>query len=186
MHRLAIILLLSSISLLPVKSQDFHVVTGKSVIIDGTTSFGKFSCTYEQAESRDTLKLQGQTNRNVLLDITLPVDEFGCGNKMLDRDFNKTLQADEFPHMRVQVGHFVFKEDKYESSLDLTLVGKRMMLENLPFVLKEEDGKSYLLANFEVNFSYFDIEPPQKFLGLLKVKEELRIDLRLDLLDFDQ
>lgn len=179
MIRNIIIILVSSISLLPLKSQDYQVVTGKSVVIDGVTSFGKFSCVYQKEDLQDTLQITQEHKEESFFDISLPVDDFGCGNKLLNKDFGKTLQSKEHPHMSVTVNHFAFENDRFESCLNVTLVGKTLALEHLPFELIEEQGKKYLEADFEVKFSQFEIEPPKKFLGLLKVKEELKVSLRL-------
>lgn len=177
-----IIFLISSISLLPLKAQDFQVVTGKSVIIDGMTSFGRFACDYQTLKEVDTLVYEsGYVRQTPVMDINLPVDEFGCGNKMLNRDFNKTLQAEEYPYIHVLVEQFFKEGEAYFSSLRLKLVGKELYMEKLPFVLMEEKGERYLKAEFELNLRYFDLTPPKKFLGLLKVQEELNIKLKLSL-----
>lgn len=177
-----IIILLSSISLLPLKAQDFQVVTGKSVIIDGVTSFGKFACDYETANEADTIHFRADVVRETpVMDINLPVDQFGCGNKMLNRDFNRTLQSDDFPFIHVLVEQFFKEQDAYFSSLRLKLVGKELYMEKLPFVLLEEESGKFLKAEFALNLKYFDLTPPKKFLGLLKVHEELNIRLELQL-----
>ncbi|HEY9117095.1 MAG TPA: hypothetical protein VIN11_04665 [Roseivirga sp.] len=177
-----IIILLSSISLLPLKAQDFQVVTGKSVIIDGVTSFGRFACDYETVDEADTIRFRaGLVRETPVMDINLPVDQFGCGNKMLNRDFNKTLQSEEYPYIHVLVEQFFRDGESYYSSLRLKLVGKELYMEKLPFVLLEDESGKFLKAEFALNLNYFDLTPPKKFLGLLKVHEELNIRLELEL-----
>ena len=182
MIKIVIIVLLSSFSLLPLRAQDFQVVTGKSVIIDGVTSLGRFACDYSTENEADTLQfIAGYVRESPVMDIYLPVDDFGCGNKMLNRDFNKTLQSDEYPFIHVLVEQFFKEDEAYFSSLRLKLVGKELYMERLPFLLVEEGGGLFLKAEFELNLRYFDLEPPKKFLGLLKVQEELNINLKLSL-----
>ena len=175
--RIIFILLIGSISLLPLKAQDFQVITGKSVHINGLTSFGTFACFYQEQQQTDTLVVNGQSE-SPLLDISLPVNEFGCGNKMLNRDFNKTLQSDDYPIIAVMVDEFIHEDGQYYSSIALDIVGKQLRMSDLPFV---RNNKNQLIATFEISLSYFDIEPPKKFLGLLKVHETLKINLALDL-----
>jgi len=175
--RIFIFLLISSTSLLSSKAQDFQVITGKSVNIDGVTSFGKFACFYEEEQQTDTLVINGLSEKPVL-DISLPVNEFGCGNKMLTRDFNKTLKSKDYPFISVVVDEFIHKEGNYFSSLELDIVGKQLRMNELPFIRNDQDQ---FIASFEISLSYFDIEPPKKFLGLLKVHETLKINLVLDL-----
>lgn len=182
MIKKTLLILILSTSLLPLKAQDFLVVTGKSVTINGNTSFGRFACDYLDDEG-DTLVFEaGYVRENPVMDIVLPVHEFGCGNKMLDRDFNKTLQSEEYPYIRVKVEQFLLEDGEYFSSLSLKLVGKELLMEKLPFILEEsKDGETILKAEFELNLKYFDLTPPKKFLGLLKVHEELHIKLSLAL-----
>lgn len=179
------ILLLLQISLLPLQSQDYMVVTGKSVIINGTTTIGKFTCDLEQESKSDTVIFHQDhsvENHPPVLDIALEVKKFGCGNKMLNKDFNHTLKSTEYPHIRVVVDHFYHEGDRYYSSLRLKLAGKELYMERLPFLMKDQKGAKSLAADFHLNLSYFDLDPPKKFLGLLKVREELHILLNLQLL----
>ncbi len=184
--RIVLLILFSSISLLPLRAQDFEVVTGKSVIIDGKTSFGRFACDFDTANEMDTIYFNSKKSRNkITLDINLPVDEFGCGNRMLNRDFNKTLQSSEYPFIHVLVERFFKEGNHYFSSLRLKLVGKELYMEKLPFIMEEgvDSDSKFLAAEFSLNLRYFDLEPPKKFLGLVKVHEELNIRLKLGIKD---
>lgn len=182
MIKVVLAILFSSISLLPLKAQNFEVVTGKSVIIDGVTSFGKFACDFQTDNESDTIYFESSAHSGqLILDIHLPVDEFGCGNRMLNRDFNKTLQSKEYPFIHVIVERFFKEGDHYFSSLRLKLVGKELYMEKLPFIVEAagESNDKFLVAEFDLNLRYFDLEPPKKFLGLIKVHEELNIRLKL-------
>ncbi len=178
-------LVLLQVSLWPLQSQDYMVVTGKSVIINGTTTLGKFTCDLEQQGRSDTVIFHQDHSHEIhppVLDIALEVKAFGCGNKMLDKDFNHTLKSSEYPHIRVVVDHFFHEGDRYYSSLILKLAGKELYMERLPFLMKGEKGAKSMEADFHLNLSYFDLDPPKKFLGLLKVREELTILLNLQIL----
>ncbi len=134
-------------------------------------------CIYQEEQAIDTLEINGEPG-NPVLDISLPVNEFGCGNKMLNRDFKKTLKSEDYPFISVVVDKFIKKDGQYFSSLELDLVGKQLRMNELPFILNDQEQ---LVATFEINLSYFDLDPPKKFLGLLKVHERLKIFLALDL-----
>lgn len=182
MIKTVVIIIISSISLLPLKAQDFQVVTGKSVTLDGKTSLGRFACNYQTTEDADTIFLKtNMTRQGVVLDISLPIDDFGCGNRMLNRDFNKTLHAEEFPFIHVTVERFYKEGSHYFSALRLRLVGKELYMDKLPFILQESADEKALIAEFELSLKYFDLDPPKKLLGLLKVHEELAIRLKLSL-----
>lgn len=173
-----------SISLLHLKAQNFKVITGKSVVIEGQTSFGKFSCHYQTHNKADTIYFESsERGKHPVLSIHLPVEAFGCGNKMLNRDFSKTLKSDEYPIIQVWVDRFFKRDGRYFSSLRLKLVGKELYMEELAFKLEGDENDKVLSATFGLDLQYFDLEPPKKLLGLLKVHNELNIDLRLNLLE---
>lgn len=182
MFKRVIILFIGSLSLLPLNAQNFQVVTGKSVIIDGVTSLGRFACDYQSNNEFDTLLFDSNKIRTEpVMDILLPVNQFGCGNKMLERDFSRTLRSENYPFIHVLVQQFFKEGDAYFSSLKLKLVGKELYMEKLPFILIEEGNHRFLKAEFEINLKYFELDPPKKFLGLLKVHEELKIRLFITL-----
>jgi len=58
-------------------------------------------------------------------------------------------------------------------------------MEKLPFIMEEgvDSDSKFLVAEFSLNLRYFDLEPPKKFLGLVKVHEELNIRLKLGIKD---
>lgn len=156
------------------QGQNYLVVTEKILVINGKTSLGKFSCAYENGKDQDTVQFARTTEYSV----RIPVDSFGCGNRMLDRDFAKTLRAEEYPFIEVLLEDFESKNSSYSGVLNLRLLGKELEIASVNFMEKESDSGKLLTTNLSIGLTQFQINPPKKFFGLLKIQDELKIELQ--------
>ncbi len=166
---LIIILLLSFSSFTP-NVDDFILLNSKTFSVKGSTSIGKYDCDYK-TETRDTLFL----NQKKGISYKIPVKKFGCGNFLLTGDFRKTLKEKQYPWVFIDVSDVRKDGQLYKYNLRLDLAGKVKHFQNLN--LKRE--KTGLKGEIELKFSDFDLEPPKKLGGAIKVKEEISLTIDL-------
>ena len=157
-------------------SNEMLVITEKQIKVSGVTSLGKFTCDYCLDDAKDTL-ISNQTNSSGTLQFTIPVDEFSCGNFMLNRDFRKTLKSDDHPSARVRVSNLVKRENGYYCTLRLEIVGKELTFEN--FHLAKFSHK--LTGKLMLSFGELDLHAPKKLGGLIKVDEKLTLQIELSI-----
>ncbi len=155
-------------------TNELLVITEKQVKVSGVTSIGKFTCDYCIDDMKDTL-ISNRTNRSGTLQFTIPVDDFSCGNFMLNKDFRKTLKSDEYPSAKVKVSNLVKKENGYFCHLRLQIVGKELIFEN--FHLTKSDQK--LTGKLTLSFDELELKAPKKLGGLIKVDETLHLQIEL-------
>ncbi|MFC2188008.1 hypothetical protein [Peijinzhouia sedimentorum] len=155
-------------------TNEMLVITEKQIKVSGVTSIGKFTCDYCIDDMKDTL-ISNRTNRSGTLQFTIPVDDFSCGNFMLNKDFRKTLKSDEYPSAKVQVSNLVKKENGYFCHLRLQIVGKELIFEN--FHLTKSDQK--LTGKLTLSFDELELKAPKKLGGLIKVDETLHLQIEL-------
>lgn len=155
-------------------TNEMLVITEKQIKVSGVTSIGKFTCDYCIDDMKDTL-ISNRTNRSGTLQFTIPVDDFSCGNFMLNKDFRKTLKSDEYPSAKVQVSNLVKKENGYFCHLRLQIVGKELIFEN--FHLTKSDHK--LTGKLTLSFDELELKAPKKLGGLIKVDETLHLQIEL-------
>ncbi|RKQ42590.1 hypothetical protein BXY85_3201 [Roseivirga pacifica] len=176
-HTITLLLLISSLAL---KGQESFELVRKSVFIDGSTSIGRFSCVYQM----DSIT-QVSVGKNPEVDVfgfQLPVKEFSCGNRMLNKDFVKTLRGDEYPNIEVVVEDFYKQGIGYAGDIRLTLIAQDHQIEALPFELNIIEGDTdYLEGTFLIDLNELEISPPKKLFGLIKVRNELKVKLRLEI-----
>lgn len=150
------------------------VIQEKRVAVNGRTSIGGFTCRYSDRNVRDTLFVDFSTRTpDLVFDIV--VDDFGCGNFMLNRDFKKTLKSKEFPKARVSVGNIRTSNSKYFCDLTVNMVGKKLDFPNLELVRNTEG----VTAQIGMGFSTLGLEPPSKMGGLVTVDEALKLEIFL-------
>ncbi len=153
--------------------KEYLVVSTKQFTVQGTTSIGGFECNYE-LHTKDTLFLN-QVNKTNKISHFIPVKKFGCGNFILNNDFRKTLKEKEFPYIKMELSNFKSSKNVYYCDLNLNLVGRQKMYKQLP--LKWESNR--LVGSLTLNFSDFELRPPQKMGGMIKIQEEIKLSILL-------
>ncbi len=169
-------IILFGLTFLPGGRKESIIILKQAFTIEGATSVGKFTCTYE-LEQRDTLytnRLQGDTS----VRYNIPSDAFGCRNFLLNRDFKKTIKAKDYKEIRVDITKLRKKDNHYLCDLKLKLAGKEKIYEGTPLKANEEGLTGFLI----VQFSEFELTPPKKMGGLVKVKEDIKISIDLTVL----
>ena len=176
MKTLSIVLFLMLMAFKPVDDH-YLVIQGKSIIVDGNTNIGRFSCGY-MSEQNDTLFFN-KLNQNPYA-FTLIVPEFECGKFFLNRDFRHTLKAEQYPEIVVRVLDLEPTGQKtLKGKIKLHLAGRTKMMDNIEFnVVNHQRGQS-LNACFMISASEFNLTPPNKLGGLIKADDEINITVEL-------
>lgn len=150
------------------------VITQKTISVSGQTSIGSFNCSFVRNGLKDTLSLNSQT-KGAALNFNIPVSEFACGNFLLNRDFRKTIKAEEYPRCIVSVANLKKYHQNYTCKLTVFIVGKTLEFDD--FQLKKT--KEGLEGNLSLSFSELELEAPKKMGGLIKVEEQLDLQILL-------
>lgn len=172
--RILLLLLLILLGI-PTK-QRMMIVTRKTIQVSGQTSLGGFNCDYNRIGVKDTLFLDADnTVKEIVFDV--PVQDFSCGNFLLNRDFRKTLQAETFPQAIVKVKNLKSNYGYYTCDLTVNLVGKRLDFNGL-MLKRVADG---LTGELVLSFEQLELKAPSKMGGLVKVEEKLNLSIFLGL-----
>lgn len=158
-------------------SGDSIVILKQAFTIEGGTSVGDFTCTY-RLEQRDTVETNSRLPEDSSITYYIPSDAFGCSNFLLNRDFRKTIKAKEYKDIKVEISGFKKTGRHYTCRLKLRLAGKEKVYTDTP-LRTTADG---LTGKLLVQFSEFDLTPPKKLGGMVKVKEDIKISVNLTLL----
>jgi len=179
------LLVASVLSMLSFGSSDpgittFLSIQGQRVTVSGQTSVGGFRCTLEKETEATKIALQGSSGSGAaLLYLTLPVKAFSCGNFLLNRDFQKTLKMEQHPHIRVEVLRLQANGAHFIGKLDLTVAGTKKKLDNIQFRYQTYKKSKVLRSQLTLKMSEFGLTPPSRFGGLVRVEEELVIEVDL-------
>jgi len=134
--------------------------------INGKTNVNSFKCKnhqfYFEKEAHNFFSSK-------LPNIYLKYVEFDCGNKMMNRDFQKILQADNYPYLHINFLKFTQTEsESYVAVIEVTMVQK-----TIKYVVDFKMANGHLVGDKNVKFSDFNIVPPKKMGGLIVVKDDL-------------
>ncbi|MFV0593708.1 MAG: YceI family protein [Draconibacterium sp.] len=148
------------------------------VLIQGSSNINKF----EFINNNPVItNLKNQTSGTKLSqNIRIPVRDFSGPNKLMLSDFYKMLHADQYPDIKIKVEAYNsmdLDEESGSTLLDtkITIAGKTHDYLIPCEVIYCENKGAILKGNLEVQLSAFDIDPPQKILGAVKVDNDVFI-----------
>ena len=171
----------------------YRITDFSALEINGKTNINNFCCVYDDTYNKAILKYRYDTDySDIYFDeakLTIKTKNLDCGKKLINKDLLKTLQADQYPHIMLQL-----KEIKNSKGGDLSQCDEWFDLVAItdititchtntyefPIRMKKID-----LHNFRVSgqtalqLCDYEIEAPTAMLGLIKVKDTLEINFDL-------
>lgn len=116
--------------------------------------------------------------------VKITVASFNCHNELITNDLRKTLKASQYPYLVIR---FLSLErfpdlqnmrDCIKGCVEIELAGKCKQFQlNYSFV----NSGSCMQLNGSKNFCFsdFDLSPPKKLAGLIKVKDDFNVQFQL-------
>ena len=158
------------------------------LVISGSTNVNKFHCRYSVSELDRPLSViyevgaERYTFRNTRLKLANSC--FDCGGRAINRDFQELLKTDEYPEVQLKLLYVEIPEndlDPLKVGVEVTLAGEARTFETL--VVCDRSGSLCIEGYLDVCFSDFDLEPPTKVMGIIKVSDQLTVSLKLKILN---
>ena len=162
--------------------QEYKVMVdpASSLNIHGKTNINKFICAQRPIMSKDTITLEMRQNGNewVMSDAVMrvPVIEFDCGISKMTEDFCEMLDAENHPYLQL-ILHSVERAEtgqQYIADLTIVLAGEESRY-HIPVQVHQNEYGLIGSGMTQVRFQDFNMEPPVKFMGMVKVNEMLDI-----------
>ncbi len=133
------------------------------------------------ASNPDQLKENGSVRLNI------PVMEFDCGQRRMNRDFFSALQAEEHPEIQ-----FSYSKSQLITNLEpechpfqlkvdgtITVAGTDKDITVMVDIEPCEYNRFRLKGKKTINMKDFGIEPPRALFGLIRAHEELEVHFSL-------
>ena len=138
----------------------------------GTSTVGKYNCS-NVFTKRDTIIINSEAQNNLKAEIAM--NNFECGNKIMNKDLKVTIMADKFPKSYVSITNIKPYAINYKCNLNFLITNKNVKFKDL--VLK--NSKEKLEGTIALKFSDLDLVPPTKMAGLIKVKDDITVNFIL-------
>ena len=171
----------------------YEILESSILRLHGTTNVNAFTCDCEQEFTSKPLSFitsnKGKTWNFSRAQLSVNVESFDCGIKALNRDLAKTLKADQFPNIAINVLEACQLMDCFVVDDQECLTARTQVIVDLAGVSKmvdidvdcyfREGADFHFLAHKTLNMCDFNIQPPTAFLGMVQVDENIVIDLDL-------
>lgn len=154
--------------------------------IEGHTNVSTFQCDFNMNTLSDSIRINYNSYDKTLkfnkATLTLPNLQFDCGGKAINKDFNKLLNTDEFPKIVLNLKE-IRKHGEDSNTLSATVaitISNIVNTYTVPVVLSDKDGIQ-VSGVLPLNISDFNLTPPTKMLGMVKVSPEIEIQFSLNI-----
>ena len=156
--------------------------------IDGKSNVNSFTCDIEGYNRRDTI-ISGSYTASEPVSLSgslkLEIVNFNCHSSFITRDFRKTLKADKYPEMIIRflriesMPELKGKPELIKGFVEVEVAGVTKQIEISYSFLKMNNGFVRLNGNRNFRFSDFNLHPPKKFAGLIRIKDDFKVSFHL-------
>lgn len=162
-------------------------IQGKASSINFTCRVGRVDGRAEIPPARTT-RAVSQTNRRPEVVVRVPVMAFDCGNSRMTKDLQEALRMASYPEIRFELVHATVEKgsDRPDEWYTVHALGALTIAGTKRLVQVQAEGRALDRHRFQmrgckpIRMTYFNIEPPTRALGLIKVKN--RVVVQFDLL----
>lgn len=166
-----------------------------SLTIKGKSNFNSFQCRIMEYTGSDTLVLvENGENRYPVFQkgfVGLAASSFDCGIKLITHDFRETIKSKEYPVVSIEFISFERTpsysgmKEEFRGELEISIGGVTKPF-GMNFTMETNDaGVIHFKGTRNFTFTDFNLEPPSKMMGLIKVEDLLTVNFHLVLLQDD-
>ncbi|WP_036383941.1 YceI family protein [Muricauda sp. MAR_2010_75] len=168
----------------PEREMMVSVASESEVVISGTTNVNTFNCKYNLQRLELPIRMiYNERSDRILFEnakLELENDCFDCGGKMINKDFRELLKTESHPQVELRL--LYVEPPKQETNeigvgMEIIIAGvTRQYKANL----KCEDQKNICVSGtLQLRLSDFGLEPPRKALGMIKVDNDIKVNVTL-------
>ncbi|WP_375324164.1 YceI family protein [Flagellimonas sp. GZD32] len=168
----------------PERRTKVRVAGDSEVVISGTTNVNQFTCRYNLEEMELPIRLVYDDKKEHILfnnaSLQLANDCFDCGGRAINKDFKELLQTESHPQVEMKL-LYVDPPQKENSKVG---VGMEIIIAGVSrrynAVLDcNVDNKISVNGVLELKLSDFNLQPPKKMMGMIKVDDEIMVRLAI-------
>ena len=163
------------------------VANNSSLNIEGRSNLSSFCCQVTKYLETDTMQfVKNETTRQFVFTnscLTIDINNFDCHQRIITNDFRKTLKADQNPFLKIQFisldAFDVRNQQTVKGKVEILLAGQ-VKCTTIDFKTNAtKTGLIQMNGTKTLLFSEFNLHPPKKMAGIIKIKEEIRVNFQL-------
>jgi hypothetical protein len=146
--------------------------------ISGESNINQFSFSYNDATYPGQYIITAGDTQNIT--ISIPIRDFQPSNPMMYGDFLVLMKESEFPIINVSFSKQQLQSTKWDlpgscPDIRITIAGITRTYKIQCSIVKCSDNL-YLCGDKTIKLSDFQLKPPEKMLGLVKVNNEINVN----------
>lgn len=159
----------------------YDLLENSTISITGSTNVNHFVCsnTYIEKQDKDQPFSFAKTKVGYDLEgvkLLISSEDFRCKIPGMAKDMKELLQADNFPFVGFEINHIQLPGGKYgTASATLTIAGVES-IGLIDFEVEKVGNQLKIHGSTPLFLSSFNIEPPTKMLGMIKVQDQIEIE----------
>lgn len=170
------------------QNESLWMVSGSSrILVEGSSNVNEFQCVTLHYEGEDILRkkpIHKQNKWELTGAIEMQVKSFDCESRMMTNDLREILKEGDYPKISINLLSLMIpgqlqNPQKVKGKVAITLAGTSRIFEMAWTLFPENPKKLRLAGTHDFTFSQFNLDPPTKMMGMIKVKDEITVDLNL-------
>lgn len=158
-----------------------RILAGSSMKINGTSNVNTFECGLANELESKEIQLQYTEKRGFYVlrgaSFFVQVTNFDCGNKIMTTDMHNALREKEYPKMYFEL--LTIDVQKSTIEILITIAGRTNKYQ-LQYQQKKNNPDDINVGiHTDFTMSEFGIVPPKVMFGMIKVNDQVSIDLTL-------
>jgi hypothetical protein len=170
------------------------IAPSSHIVINGNTNVSGFNCQYSNGVTEPVdIKLRKYRNKIEIENarLKIPIKCINCHNTLINNDLRKLLNASEIPEIVIDIYDFYEKNiisDELNSSVvgfgtanvDIAIAGISNEYD-IEFIDRRKDNEIIITSLVNLKLKSFGLEPPKKMLGLIRLYDNIKIEILLRL-----
>ncbi len=160
------------------------------IAIIGETNINCFECEYDGNEGTQNIYqfvLNSESSRDQVLEVYIPVKEFNCSQYLMYDDLQLLLKSNEHPYIRIGIDPSQLRKipNKPAVNLDISLtIADVTNIQSILCTVDDfKDSRLQISGQTTIHLTDYKIKPPVKFMGLVRVKDEVTISFSFNFID---
>ena len=159
-------------------------VCSNFIYISGNTNINHFNFDMEFPGQQAFIVDKQADQRNKKNDdykISIPVKKFNTSNKLIYNDFLTLLKANQYPKIIIGISYdqlqdFINGKSVANPRINITIAGVTNTYSIPCYITSCTRSNVYITGSKNIKLTDFNLDPPEKFQGLIKVKDEVLIN----------
>lgn len=170
MKRLLLLLFAGITTFVQAQNKDLVQLTGK-------TNINTFKCLNTKIKKSEPISIASVCSTAKPL-VTIPIVSFDCGSKIINREFQKTLQSTRYPFITIKfISVEPIAKNRYSGWLEV-----KMMNNTKRYSVDFTQNGNQLTGKKDVRFSDFHIIPPRSMGGMLVTHDQMDLFFNLEII----